>query len=70
MACRSALLALAVLAAAAGAQGRGLLAGSPKVGMMQQSKESDNAGFSRGGATSGEAYVASCAPVAGAWSAR
>jgi hypothetical protein len=74
MACRSVLLALAVLAAAAGAQGRELLAGAKSGGMMQQQgkkeKESYDAVFSRGRATSGDAYLAACAPVAGAERAR
>ena len=64
MASRNWLMALAVLAAAAGAQGRGLLAA--KGGMMPQkmmSGASDNAVFARGRATSGDAYLAACAPV-------
>jgi len=71
MACRSVLLALAVLAAVACAQSRELLAGAKSGGgMMQKSKESDDAVFSRGRATSGEAYLAACAPVDCALSAR
>ena len=59
------LLALAVLAAAACAQARGMMTGS---GMMSGKSSgggggsSGNAVFSRGRATSGDAYLAACAP--------
>ena len=61
------LLALTVLAAAACAQARGMMTGS---GMMSGKSSgggggsggSDNAVFSRGRATSGDAYLAACAP--------
>ena len=59
------LLALSVLATAACAQARGMMTGG---GMMPSKSSggggggSDHAVFSRGRATSGDAYLAACAP--------